>query len=43
MSAYFSKINHQRASGEMDGSISGLTAEEVEELGDRSPRYVYTV
>jgi hypothetical protein len=43
MSAYFSKINKRRASGEENGKIAGLSSEEVDELGDRSPRFVFTV
>jgi hypothetical protein len=43
MSAYFSWINQQRTNGKEDDRISGLGSEEVEELGDRNPRFVYTV
>ncbi|KAL8927090.1 MAG: hypothetical protein Q9172_001512 [Xanthocarpia lactea] len=33
--------NKKRAAGKEDWKISGLTEEEIDELGDRSPRYIY--
>ncbi len=33
--------NKKRAAGEEDWKVSGLTEEEIDELGDRSPRYIY--
>ena len=43
MSAYFSKANRGRRNGEEDPKIAGMSDDEIDELGDRSPRYVYTV
>ena len=38
---YYIFVNKRRAAGKEDHKIRGLTDEEVEELGDRSPRFVY--
>ncbi|KAF2429559.1 MFS general substrate transporter [Tothia fuscella] len=43
MSLYFSKVNHSRASGGEDGKFAGLSSEDVGELGDRSPRFIFTI
>jgi hypothetical protein len=43
MSVYFGYVNKRRANGLEDSKFEGMTEEEVEELGDRSPRYVYTL
>ena len=43
MSVYFSAVNKKRLQGKEDDKVSGMTDEEIEELGDRSPRYLYTV
>ncbi|KAJ5811672.1 MFS transporter [Penicillium riverlandense] len=43
MILYFSRVNKRRMEGKEDASIAGLTEEEVNELGDRSPRFIYTV
>lgn len=40
---YFSRVNARRAEGHEDAKIAGLTDEEVAELGDVSPRFVYTI
>jgi hypothetical protein len=42
MSAYFSYANRRRSRGDEDSKKEGMTADEIEELGDRSPKYVYT-
>jgi len=42
MSAYFSFANKRRRNGAEDNKVEGMTMDEVEELGDRSPRYIYT-
>lgn len=34
-------INKRRAAGKEDGKMSGLTDEQIDELGDESPRYIY--
>ncbi|KAF2835917.1 MFS general substrate transporter [Patellaria atrata CBS 101060] len=43
MSWYFSKENAARLRGDREGEIQGLSEEEIGELGDRSPRFVYSV
>lgn len=35
------RINQRREKGEEDGKVAGLTEEEVDALGDESPRYRY--
>ncbi|KAL8691251.1 MAG: hypothetical protein Q9224_004222 [Gallowayella concinna] len=35
-------INKRRAAGEEDWKMSGLTEEQIDELGDESPKFVYT-
>lgn len=42
MSAYFSWANKRRQHGLEDRKTEGLSAQEVEELGDEHPQYVYT-
>lgn len=39
---HFATANARRARGEEDARVAGMTAEEVDELGDESPRFVYT-
>jgi hypothetical protein len=43
MSVFFGKINRRRSKGEEDARVAGLSDEEINELGDRSPRFVYTI
>jgi hypothetical protein len=43
MSFYFGYVNNRRRSGLEDSKLEGVTDDEVEWLGDRSPRYVYTI
>ncbi|KAF2121991.1 high-affinity nicotinic acid transporter-like protein [Lophiotrema nucula] len=40
---WFARINAKRARGEEDHLIEGMSDEEVAELGDDSPRFVYTI
>jgi hypothetical protein len=40
---YFAKVNARRARGEEDYKIEGMSADEIAELGDDSPRFVYTI
>ena len=40
---YFSMVNARRARGEEDYRIEGMSDEEIAELGDDSPRFVYTI
>ncbi|KAF2798229.1 high-affinity nicotinic acid transporter-like protein [Melanomma pulvis-pyrius CBS 109.77] len=39
---YFAKANAKRANGEEDHLVEGMSDEEIAELGDDSPRFVYT-
>ncbi|KAK5072763.1 hypothetical protein LTR64_000831 [Lithohypha guttulata] len=39
---YFSNANKRRAAGKEDWKAEGKTEEEVAEMGDRSPRFIYT-
>ncbi|KAB5572170.1 major facilitator superfamily domain-containing protein [Coniochaeta sp. 2T2.1] len=41
MWAYYTYMNKRRAEGKEDHKIAGLTEDEIEELGDDSPRFVY--
>jgi hypothetical protein len=43
MTIYFESVNKKRLNGDEDGKVAGMSDEEVDELGDRSPRYIYTV
>jgi hypothetical protein len=43
MSLYFSFANKRRRDGLANGAVEGMTSDEIEELGDRSPRYIYTI
>jgi hypothetical protein len=43
MSLYFMKRNARRSSGLEDKRIEDKTEEEIGEMGDESPRYVFTV
>lgn len=38
---YYKIANKQRAAGEEDFKIAGKTEEEIAEMGDENPRYVY--
>ncbi|KIX01073.1 uncharacterized protein Z518_10139 [Rhinocladiella mackenziei CBS 650.93] len=42
MSAYFMALNQNRRAGKEDAIIIGKTEEEIAEMGDRNPRYVFT-
>lgn len=35
--------NRHRQEGKEDGKIANMTDKEIEELGDASPRFVYTI
>jgi hypothetical protein len=39
---YYGRANTNRAMGREDWKLEGKSDEEVEEMGDRSPRYIYT-
>ena len=41
MSVYFENANKRRMRGDEDAKVAGLSDEEVDELGDRSPRFMY--
>ncbi|KAF2641277.1 MFS general substrate transporter [Massarina eburnea CBS 473.64] len=40
---YFAMVNKKRARGDEDHTIEGMTSEDIAELGDDSPRFVYTI
>lgn len=40
---YFSRVNARRARGDEDHKIQGMSEQEIKELGDDSPRFVYTI
>jgi hypothetical protein len=40
---YFRRQNARREAGMEDWKIEGMGEEEVMEMGDRSPRYRYTI
>ncbi|KAF2400034.1 MFS general substrate transporter [Trichodelitschia bisporula] len=43
MSAWFSAANHRRRERGVEEKYAGLTREELDEMGDKSPWFVYTV
>ncbi|KAJ4312922.1 hypothetical protein N0V84_009691 [Fusarium piperis] len=40
---HFSRQNKERREGKQDWKLEGKTEEEIEELGERSPRFMYTI
>ncbi len=42
MQWYFIRKNAQRRAGKEDHKVEGLSEEEMAELGDESPRFMYT-
>ncbi|KAF2751830.1 MFS general substrate transporter [Sporormia fimetaria CBS 119925] len=40
---YFARVNARRARGEEDWKMEGLSEEEIAELGDESPRFMFTI
>jgi hypothetical protein len=43
MSYYYKQENAKRRAGKRDWKLEGKTDEEVEEMGDENPRYMYTL
>jgi len=43
MSHYFSRVNKRRREGKEDQKVEGISEEQINELGDRSPRFMYTI
>lgn len=43
MSLVLSRENSRRREGKEDTKIANMSDEEIEELGDASPRFVYTI
>lgn len=41
MWGYYTWVNKRRLQGKEDHKIAGMTDEEVKEMGDDSPRFVY--
>lgn len=42
MSVYFLQKNKRRMQGKEDGKLAGMQEQEVSELGDESPRFMFT-
>lgn len=40
---YLARENKRRKEGREDGKVAGMTEEEIAELGDRNPRYMFTI
>ncbi|CAG8960421.1 hypothetical protein HYFRA_00008139 [Hymenoscyphus fraxineus] len=43
LSFYYKVVNRRRREGREDYKVAGMSEEEIAELGDRSPRYVYAL
>ena len=43
MSWVLARLNKARLEGKEDAKIENMSEEEIEELGDASPRFVYTI
>ena len=43
MSWYLSRQNDRRKRGEEDAKFANMAEDEIAELGDKSPRFVYTI
>lgn len=43
MSLLLARENRFRREGKEDSKIERMTDEEIEELGDESPRFIYTI
>lgn len=43
LSLYYRHVNIRRRAGKEDHKISGMSDAEIEALGDRSPRFIYTI
>lgn len=43
MSIYLNYVNKRRRAGKEDHKVSGMTDAEIDALGDRSPKFIYTI
>lgn len=43
LSLYFRHVNARRQRGDEDAKVEGMPEEEVLEMGDRSPRFRFTI
>ena len=43
LSLYYRHVNMRRKAGKEDHKIVGMTEAEINALGDRSPRFMYTI
>lgn len=43
LSLYMHKINLRRRAGKEDYKVEGMSDTEIEALGDKSPRFMYTI
>jgi hypothetical protein len=39
---YFSTLNKRKREGKEDHKVQGMAEEEIEELGEHNPRFMYT-
>jgi hypothetical protein len=43
MSLYFTGINRERRAGKEDWKMAGKSEEQIAEMGDENPRYMYVI
>lgn len=43
MLIYYIFINKRRRAGKEDHKVEGLSDSEIDELGDKSPRFIYVI
>lgn len=43
MSLYLSRKNERRKDGEEDAKIANMSEDDIAELGDESPRFIFTI
>lgn len=43
MSFHLARLNARRERGEEDDKVAGMSSEEIDELGDASPKFRYTI
>lgn len=43
LSLYYRHVNKRRLAGKEDYKIAGMADVEIDALGDRSPRFIYTI
>lgn len=43
MWVYYHSVNRDRAHGKEDDKIAGMSEEDIQEMGEKSPRFVYSI